>query len=73
VLAVGGFFFFMGFALFGYVVIEFMTTVFASFQNPSDTPPDLSGIPFTPFVPFGLGLMFIGIVILSLTALTRSQ
>ena len=62
-LAVGAFLAFTGFAMAGYVILSFITTIFAALQSSSPRPPDLSDIPFVPFLPLGFGLLFAGIEI----------
>jgi hypothetical protein len=54
--------FFVGFALFGYVVLSFIMQIFNALASRSSTPPDLSHIPFQ-LIPIGFGLAFVGIVI----------
>jgi hypothetical protein len=62
-LAVGSFLAFTGVALVGYVILSFIVTIFTAIQSNVVGPPDLSHIPFVPFLPLGFGLAFGGIVI----------
>ncbi|UJR85538.1 hypothetical protein [Sandaracinus amylolyticus] len=61
-LAIAGFLGFTGAAMVLYVVLSFITSVFVALQGNSPRP-DLSGIPFVPFLPLGFGLAFAGIVV----------
>lgn len=65
VIGTGAFLGFTGFAMAGYVILRFMTAVFATFQSRARVPrpPDLSDIPLVPFLPLGFGLLFAGVVI----------
>jgi hypothetical protein len=55
-----------GFAMFGYVVVSFITAGFSAVSENSE--PDLTNIPFVPYLPLGFGLAATGIVISMLGA-----
>jgi len=57
--------FFVGFALFGYVILSFISVGFSAIGGNSPTPPDTSRIPFQ-LIPIGAGLAFVGIFIASI-------
>jgi hypothetical protein len=63
-IASGSFLALTGMALFGYVVVALIVTIWKALQAGTTGPPDLSGIPFATFVPLGIGLAFAGMVVL---------
>jgi hypothetical protein len=60
--------FLTGFGLFGYVVVRFIVTIFASFDDDTPDPPDLSFM--LPWLPAGAGLAFVGIVLIASSGLS---
>jgi len=53
-----------GFAMFGYVVVSFITAGFSAAKDNSE--PNFSNIHFVPYLPLGFGLAVTGIIISTL-------
>ena len=63
VVGLGMLIFFAGFASFGYVVVSFIVQIFSMIQTETPGPPDVA---FMPWLPLGIGLGFLGMVIMSI-------
>jgi hypothetical protein len=58
-----------GMAMFGYVVVSFLITIWSAMGDPE--PPDMSGIAeiVVPWLPLGIGLVFVGAIVANLAAI----
>jgi hypothetical protein len=64
---------FAGFAAFAYPIVSFILVVFSAVQQQSSTPPDLSQVSFTPWLPLGMAAIALGSLLSIVGALMRRR
>jgi len=64
---------FAGFAAFAYPILSFMLVIFGALQQQSSTPPDLSQVSFTPWLPLGMAAIALGSLLSIVGGLMRRR